>query len=46
MSGLGHNRKSVMAFRGQGKQAEADAVHEEFLAAWARSDTYLRSPVF
>ena len=34
------------ALRAQGKQAEADEVHEEFLAAWARSDTYLRSPVF
>ena len=34
------------ALRGQGKKAEADEVHEEFLAAWARSDTYLRSPIF
>ena len=34
------------ALRAQGKDAEADEVHEEFLEAWARSDTYLRSPIF
>jgi tetratricopeptide (TPR) repeat protein len=34
------------ALRAQGKHGEADEVHEHFLAAWARSDTYLRAPVF
>jgi tetratricopeptide (TPR) repeat protein len=34
------------ALRAQGEDAEADAVHAEFVDAWARSDTYIRSPVF
>jgi tetratricopeptide (TPR) repeat protein len=34
------------ALRAQGKDAEADEVHADFRDAWARSDTYLRSPVF
>lgn len=34
------------ALRGQGKTAAADDVHEEFLEAWARSDTYIRAPIF
>jgi tetratricopeptide (TPR) repeat protein len=34
------------ALRAQGEHAEADDVHQDFLAAWARSDTYLRAPVF
>ena len=34
------------ALRAQGKDAEADAVQVEFQAAWARSDTYIRGPVF
>jgi tetratricopeptide (TPR) repeat protein len=33
------------ALRAQGKDAEADVVHEEFRDAWARSDVYLRSPI-
>jgi tetratricopeptide (TPR) repeat protein len=34
------------ALRAQGEDAAADEVHDEFLEAWARSDTYLRAPVF
>lgn len=34
------------ALRAQGRDAEADVVHVEFQDAWARSDTYLRSPIF
>ena len=34
------------ALRAQGKDAEAMEVHAEFEEAWARSDTYLRGPVF
>ena len=34
------------ALRAQGKDAEADEVHYEFQEAWARSDTYLRGPIF
>ncbi len=34
------------ALRAQGKDAEADEVHADFLDAWARSDAYIRSPVF
>ena len=34
------------ALREQGKDSEAEEVHVEFLAAWARADTYLRSPIF
>jgi tetratricopeptide (TPR) repeat protein len=34
------------ALRAQGEDAEADAVHADFVDAWARSDTYIRSPVF
>ena len=34
------------ALRAQGENAAADRVHEEFLLAWARSDTYLRAPIF
>jgi tetratricopeptide (TPR) repeat protein len=33
------------ALRAQGKNAEADEVHAQFLDAWARSDTYIRSPI-
>ena len=34
------------ALRAQGLEEEADRVHEQFLDAWARSDTYLRKPIF
>ncbi len=34
------------ALRAQGKTAEADQVNAEFREAWARSDTYLRGPIF
>ncbi len=34
------------ALRAQGMEAEADEVHAQFLDAWARSDAYIRSPVF
>jgi len=34
------------ALRAQGKDARADEVHADFTEAWARSDTYLRSPIF
>ena len=34
------------ALRAQGMEAEADRVHEAFLAAWARSDAYIRGPIF
>ena len=34
------------SLRALGMEQEADAVHEEFLEAWARSDTYIRSPIF
>lgn len=34
------------ALRAQGMNAEADEVHAEFRDAWARSDTYLRGPIF
>lgn len=34
------------ALRAQGMHSEADEVHADFLAAWARSDTYLRAPIF
>lgn len=34
------------ALRAQGDDAEADHVHVEFMDAWARSDTYLRAPIF
>ncbi len=34
------------ALRAQGKTAEADEVQAEFREAWARSDVYLRSPIF
>ena len=34
------------ALRSQGKTEEADEVHAEFREAWARSDTYLRGPIF
>ena len=34
------------ALRAQGRDAEAAEIHEDFLAAWARSDTYLRGPIF
>ena len=34
------------ALLGQGKDSQATKVHEEFLLAWARADTYLRSPIF
>lgn len=34
------------ALRAQGDDAAADLVHADFLDAWARSDTYLRSPIF
>ena len=34
------------ALRGQGKTGQATQVHEEFLEAWARSDTYLRGSIF
>jgi hypothetical protein len=33
------------ALRAMGDEAEADRVHEEFLEAWGRSDTYLRAPI-
>ena len=33
------------ALRAQGMDAEADHVHQDFLDAWARSDTYLRAPI-
>jgi tetratricopeptide (TPR) repeat protein len=34
------------ALRAQGKDAEAEAVHEEFQRAWARADAYIRAPVY
>jgi tetratricopeptide (TPR) repeat protein len=34
------------ALRAQGRSDEAAAVHAEFIDAWARSDTYLRAPIF
>ena len=34
------------ALRSQDKNEEADEVHSEFREAWARSDTYLRGPIF
>ena len=34
------------SLRALGMDDEADGVHEEFLEAWARSDTYIRSPIF
>jgi tetratricopeptide (TPR) repeat protein len=34
------------ALRAQGKEAEADRVHADFLDAWARADTYIRAPIF
>ena len=34
------------SLRALGLQQEADVVQEEFLQAWARSDTYIRSPIF
>ena len=34
------------ALRAQGLDAEADTVHAEFVDAWARSDTYIRAPIF
>lgn len=34
------------ALRAQGKDAAAHEAHEDFLMAWARSDTYLRAPIF
>jgi tetratricopeptide (TPR) repeat protein len=34
------------ALRAQGMEEEADRAHEAFLAAWARSDSYIRAPVF
>ena len=34
------------ALRAQGQDAEADRVRAEFLDAWARADTYIRSPIF
>jgi tetratricopeptide (TPR) repeat protein len=34
------------ALRAQGEVAEAEEVHAEFDEAWARSDTYLRAPIF
>ena len=34
------------ALRGMGDDMEADRVHEHFLEAWARSDTYIRRPIF
>jgi tetratricopeptide (TPR) repeat protein len=34
------------ALRAQGKEADADRVHADFLDAWARADTYIRAPIF
>ena len=34
------------ALRAQGEGTEAEEVHQAFLASWARSDTYIRSPIF
>jgi tetratricopeptide (TPR) repeat protein len=34
------------ALRALGRVDEANSVHEAFLAAWARSDTYIRRPIF
>ena len=34
------------SLRALGMDHEADGVHEEFRKAWARSDTYIRSPIF
>ena len=34
------------ALRAQGLEEEAAGVHQQFLEAWARSDTYLRRPIF
>jgi len=34
------------ALRAQGKTAQADQARADFEAAWTRSDTYLRAPVF
>jgi tetratricopeptide (TPR) repeat protein len=45
-----HNGWSLVglerALRARGEDAEADAVHTELEQAWARSDTYIRAPVF
>jgi hypothetical protein len=45
-----HNGWSLLgleeALRAQGKDAEAAEVHKEFRDAWARSDTYIRAPIF
>jgi tetratricopeptide (TPR) repeat protein len=35
-----------VALRAQGRTAEADEVHQEFAAAWARADAYIRAPIF
>jgi tetratricopeptide (TPR) repeat protein len=35
-----------VALRAQGRTAEADEVHEQFAAAWARADAYVRAPIF
>jgi len=34
------------ALRAQGKDAEAMEIHAEFEEAWARSDAYIRAPVY
>ncbi len=34
------------SLRALGKDHEANSAHEQFLEAWARSDTYIRSPIF
>ena len=34
------------ALRAQNRTADADAVHQRFQKAWARSDTWIKGPVF
>ena len=34
------------ALRAQGRTAEAEEVHGRFEEAWARSDTWIRGPIF
>jgi len=34
------------AVRAQGRIAEADDVHADFLDSWARSDAYIRAPIY
>ena len=34
------------ALRAQGRNAEADDVHAQFMDAWARSDAYIRAAIY